>query len=250
LFELLVVISVILVLAAVLVPALSGARRQSQLTACKSNLRELGIALRMYLDDSAGVYPYVTHLRAPNPRDIAFWFDTLGMEIPNGEWGNGVFQCVAYRGIAYEGVAAVNGQGVLTAVHAPCGSYAYNAIGRGVPVFGIEWVGTRGLGFSMNAGQPLGRPVREQDVKTPADLYVLGDAPLATAPLGTGGTMSLGGAADYNSFAADDVRVEKVTHFSRFNMLLADTHVEGVRTNLLLGENAVHRRRWNRDHLP
>jgi hypothetical protein len=40
------------------------------------------------------------------------------------------------------------------------------------------------------------------------------------------------------------------THCSVFNMLLADTHVEGVRTNLLLGTNAAYVRRWNRDNLP
>ena len=213
LIELLVVIALISGLAAVLLPALSGAKRQSQSAACKSNLRELGVALRMPLDDCAGVYPYVTSLHEANPRGISYWFDALDTEIPNGKWGDGVFKCVAYQGIVYEGGTAVNGRGVLTAVYAPCGSYAYNATGRGDPVPGSTWSGSRGLGFSMNAGQPIGQLIRENDVKAPAALYVFGDAPLATGPWGTGGDDKLGGAADYNSFAAEDATVEMATHF-------------------------------------
>ena len=250
LIELLVVIAIISGLAAVLLPALSGAKRESQLTACKSNLRELGVALRMYLDDCAGVYPYVANLHAANPRGISYWFDALETEIPNGKWGDGVFKCVAYRGIVYEGGTTVNNGGQLTAVYAPCGSYAYNFMGRGDPVPGSSWPGSRGLGFSMNAGQPVGQPVRENDVKAPADLYVFGDAPLATCAWGTAATMSLGGAADYNSLAAEDAAIKQTTHLSVFNMLLVDTHVESVGTNALLNTNAVYLRRWNHDNLP
>jgi prepilin-type N-terminal cleavage/methylation domain-containing protein len=249
LIELLVVIAIISALAAVLSPAYAGAKRKAQLTACKSNLHELGVGLRMYLDDSAGVYPYVMTLNAAYSRGLSCWFDALNTEIPNGRWGDGVFKCVAYQGIAYEGGTAVNSQGALTAVYAPCGSYAYNASGRGDWLAGSSGL-SRGLGFSMIADQPDGPPVREAVVKAPADLYVFGDAPLATGAWGTGGTISVSGAADYNSFAGEDVVVEKATHFSVFNMLLADTHVEGVSPSVLLGTNAVYLQRWNYDNLP
>lgn len=51
LIELLVVISIIAVLLAVLMPAMRKIKEMARDTACKSNLRNIGLALTMYLDD-------------------------------------------------------------------------------------------------------------------------------------------------------------------------------------------------------
>ena len=56
LLELLVVIAVLSILAALLLPSLSAAKQRAKETVCRSNLRQMGYALTLYLDDF-GVCP-------------------------------------------------------------------------------------------------------------------------------------------------------------------------------------------------
>ena len=57
LIELLVVIAIISILAAILFPVLARAREMARRTTCTSNLRQLGMAMNMYIQDYDEVFP-------------------------------------------------------------------------------------------------------------------------------------------------------------------------------------------------
>ena len=57
LIELLVVIAIVAVLAALLLPAISRAKESGRGAACMSNLRQIGIALQLYVQENANRMP-------------------------------------------------------------------------------------------------------------------------------------------------------------------------------------------------
>jgi prepilin-type N-terminal cleavage/methylation domain-containing protein/prepilin-type processing-associated H-X9-DG protein len=73
LIELLVVVAVIGILAAMLLPAIAGARVKAQRAKCQSNLRQIGLALYVYADDHEGWFPETTHSGPTNQS----WIFTL-----------------------------------------------------------------------------------------------------------------------------------------------------------------------------
>lgn len=67
LVELLVVISIIALLMGITMPVLAKARQIARRTVCKSNLRQLGLGFKMYLDDNRDTMPPAVQLPSLEP---------------------------------------------------------------------------------------------------------------------------------------------------------------------------------------
>lgn len=75
LIELLVVIAIIAILAAILFPVFLSAKARAHQANCCSNLKQIGLALSMYMSDSSSVFPpWIADFRDPKQVTFGSWF--------------------------------------------------------------------------------------------------------------------------------------------------------------------------------
>jgi prepilin-type N-terminal cleavage/methylation domain-containing protein len=235
LIELLVVIGIIAILAALLLPALSRAKASAKSAVCKSNLRQIGLALCQYVNDYQK-YPLENYI---SWRDslAPYWGSTQAVESVTV----GPFVCPS-------SVRMVDGKYLPT--------YGYNALGTGDP-YGVKVVlGLGGLGPDLGPDAPFpwgNVPVPESQVLVPSDMIAVLHQRILVGFLGFGwpGSPWFGG----GSF-----------HRGGENAVFCDDHVESSKSELIPKDpgvpppnwgspvpfkpDEVHARRWNRDNQP
>ena len=223
LIELLVVIAIIAILAALLLPGLSRAKAAGQSAACKSNLHQLGVALKLYTDEFQK-YPACAAFTSARGRVLSLWDGTL---LPYVGSSRGVFNCPANK----DGPKWTNNPSVPQRNS----SYGYNMAGSGrYPT------STNSLGLD---GGSLGgvHYLPENQVRFPSDMIEVADC-----------KPKLGGADnDLDDLFPVNLLAELAPrHNSGENAVFCDGHVEYAKQVIWLEKSERARKRWNNDNGP
>jgi prepilin-type N-terminal cleavage/methylation domain-containing protein/prepilin-type processing-associated H-X9-DG protein len=238
LVELLVVVAVIGILAALLLPALNRAKAQAQSTSCKNHLRQMAIALKMYVNE-AGKYPLCTYWDINQPHAGIEWVDLLRPYYPLA-WTNRQYHCPSYAGYVSAPSGGFNG-------YVYQGSYGYNV--QGALGYGKDLNLGLGTGYYTWGFQPP--EIVEARVLAPSDMIAIGETRLQSAPanwLASTGSLLWSGSdvlvCGENSLP--NMRYP-LQHGRNCNITFCDAHVEGIAPSVLFNRTNSAAR-WNNDH--
>jgi prepilin-type N-terminal cleavage/methylation domain-containing protein/prepilin-type processing-associated H-X9-DG protein len=260
LIELLVVIAIIAILAALLLPALSGAKAQANSTSCKNHLHQMGLALKLYVDDFQGRYPYYGYNTTESLSSWTGWPEAL-RPYYRLVWTNSNFQCPGYKlAVRAPGTYTV-GSGTIT-YGTYCGSYGYNAPGSW-NFLRNRWLPPHlGLGesfFDSQSSGPLAPTIlppaiSEAQLKAPSEMLSFGDSrsivdmvyvnPVKFGWVGEDVLSCIPGKGATDPFAVWSIPAR---HGRNYNFLFCDGRVAAVDPAIIFNptNSAVV---WNNDH--
>ncbi|HEY3853835.1 MAG TPA: prepilin-type N-terminal cleavage/methylation domain-containing protein [Verrucomicrobiae bacterium] len=252
--ELLVAIAIIGILASLLLTALSSAKSYSRSAACVNNLRQMGVALKMYVEEHQSRFPYYLGPEGPSYGDdvgiagralgLVYWSSKLFPYFPLN-WTNAHFQCPGYAGIT-------TGPTNSPAPVERRGSYGYNIWGSRVQDPPLASYGIGPIVFWKDTqGVPI-PAVTESEVVAPSEMLSIGDSAWIKGTLpgsGLGVGVEPGGddilVCNPNSWAY----IYDQRHGEDYNQLRCDGHVSRMRPQRIFtpSNSAAF---WNYDHQP
>lgn len=249
LIELLVVIAIIAILASMLLPALSNAKSAAISTQCKSNLRQIGLALNMYLQ-TFSAYPIGRAAQNDTIEKIGWravlreYTDEPVEWRVSGGWlvfrKTGVFRC----------------PGVRPEPTRPNVAY-FPAVGFETNDFHMEHYGYNSWGPRALGGVYVGhanfvRPIGEGEVRAPSDMIALADGFIGARNGRSVSRAPLIG-RDWLSGSAPEAetRNSRRRHNNKSNVLFCDGHIEQLKLDRMYGDKTDEAlRRWYRDNDP
>ena len=272
LIEVLVVIAIIAILAAILLPTLSRAKIAARSTVCQNNLRQWGLAMGMYVDDFRFYPPFVMqdsqgwapllswqerlqrYLRAKPP----LWMGTFNGMTADKPVGNSVYACPDYARMP----------GLF--IRQGAGAYGYNAEGflGASSGLGGDWLTSKGY-MDPRAGDL--RLCTEADVVAPSDMVEVADSIIVTVltpspdpgpgdilAKAAGGVTTLRWwmsvlpllpATRLDPGDAASAALMRNRHAGRWNVVFCDGHVQSLTAPGLWDvRKPLVDRHWHRDH--
>ncbi|HEX3856649.1 MAG TPA: prepilin-type N-terminal cleavage/methylation domain-containing protein [Verrucomicrobiae bacterium] len=216
LVELLTVIAIIGILAALLLAVIPQAKAKAQRIQCVNNLHQLGVGLQVILADNNG---YLS-------RNWNYQLESEGLGISNpatNSFQTGIWFCPSAQWY-YHNVSADD-----------LISYGYNA-------FGVLPIGNDvnfGLRSRFDSSSHLFSPIGESEIASPSDMMAIGD--------GNGFIYFMRG----NLSEREKHENILTRHQGRANVVFCDGHVESPTLPFLFTDTSdAALSRWNRDHLP
>lgn len=222
--ELLVVIAVIAALASLLFAAVGRAKNAARSAKCKSNLRQLGLALRLYVDDFQ-TYPS-GRITFPDLSRVD-WIDFL----------------TPYVSI----LRPPNNNTVLT-----CPAFVLDLARSG---YGYNLQGYAGMGLGPDKYQARQNPlfIKESEVASPSQMIALGDS-LSRAGTYVKNVSIILERATQNYDRKDGPSAQRSSeqrHTARINISSCDGHIESMTLKkAFFDESDEVLAIWNRDHEP
>jgi prepilin-type processing-associated H-X9-DG protein/prepilin-type N-terminal cleavage/methylation domain-containing protein len=251
LIELLVVIAIIVILAAMLLPALSRAKAAADSAVCKNNLHQIGLAMRMYVDDFK-VYPLFGRPSVGLASPPQMWYNALE-RYTSAKWPTPfasstnlppkLWVCPSYARLP---------------VRWQTGGYSYNASGAGaigIPEMDLGLgLGGKPLGPYMSPESEIYAEIGESAVRCSSDLIGFGDGFLWWEPFPN---PQFWADPELQAFIHQmPVSLSRMEpfqlsrHNGRSNIWFCDGHVESLRYRVLISYGDAELSRWNNDHLP
>jgi prepilin-type N-terminal cleavage/methylation domain-containing protein/prepilin-type processing-associated H-X9-DG protein len=250
LVELLVVIAIIALLAALLLPSLNRAKGFAQLARCKSNERQMGIALAGFVQDTT-YYPGMNSIDESNQE--VYWFQKLEPYTRN-TWTQPLYDCPGFH---FDRTSLASSYPLVLQDRMNEGAYAYNWLGTGQG--GAASAGTSGrLGLGpvtdiQTVGIQSGYLISEATVLVPSDMVAIGDAYDEPLKDQNGGlTLMLGYQLPQSDLAmkARARSSSRNRHTGVFNLLFCDGHVAHMKPSKFFGQTDDALSRLNNDHQP